>query len=130
MTLYLTEEEVAGLLTIEEAIEAVEQCFLRLARGVIDNRPRTRLPLEDGQLAVMAVNWVIAMAVPPRPLPRMDFSAGIPASSRTLVAVPAMLVVFGILALAIRTGRRESERELAEATGPRTTDARFRQGRF
>jgi ornithine cyclodeaminase/alanine dehydrogenase len=54
VTLYLTEEEVAGLLTIEEAIEAVEQCFLRLARGVIDNRPRTRLPLDDGQLAVMA----------------------------------------------------------------------------
>jgi cellobiose phosphorylase len=47
--------------------------------------------LATSQLAVMAVNWVIAMAVPPRPLPRMDFSAGIPASSRTLVAVPAML---------------------------------------
>ena len=54
MTLYITEDEVAGLLTIEDAIVAVEECFQRLARGAIDNRPRTRLPLEDGQLAVMA----------------------------------------------------------------------------
>jgi len=54
VTLYLTEDEVAGLLTIEDAIVAVEECFQRLARGAIDNRPRTRLPLEDGQLAVMA----------------------------------------------------------------------------
>ncbi len=54
MTLFLSEEEVAGLLTIEDAIGAVEECFRRLARGAVDNRPRTRLPLEEGQFAVMA----------------------------------------------------------------------------
>jgi alanine dehydrogenase len=54
MTRYLTEEEVSGLLLIEDAIDAVEACFLRLARGAIDNRPRTRLQLEDGQFALMA----------------------------------------------------------------------------
>jgi alanine dehydrogenase len=54
--LYLTEEDVAGLVTIEDALEAVEACFHRLARGAIDNRPRTRLPLAEGQFAVMAAS--------------------------------------------------------------------------
>ena len=54
MTLYLSEEDVAGLLPIEDALAAVEECFLRLARGAIDNTPRARMPLEDGQFALMA----------------------------------------------------------------------------
>ena len=37
------------------------------------------------------VNWATTTCVAPRPLPRMDFSEGIPAESVTLVAVPAML---------------------------------------
>ncbi|HEY4348416.1 MAG TPA: ornithine cyclodeaminase family protein [Gaiellaceae bacterium] len=53
-TLYLREAEVASLLTTEDALEAVEQSFHRLARGGVDNRSRTRLPLEDGAFAVMA----------------------------------------------------------------------------
>jgi ornithine cyclodeaminase/alanine dehydrogenase-like protein (mu-crystallin family) len=32
----------------------VEGCFLRLAAGVVENRPRERLPLEEGSFAVMA----------------------------------------------------------------------------
>jgi alanine dehydrogenase len=52
--LYLTEAEVREIFPIEDAIEAVEECFQRLARGAVDNRPRTRLPLEEGQFAVMA----------------------------------------------------------------------------
>ena len=52
--LYLREKDVEGLLTPEDALEAVEESLRRLARGVVDNRPRTRLPLEDGQFAVMA----------------------------------------------------------------------------
>ncbi len=43
-----------GLLTPADALEAVEASLQRLARDVVDNRPRTRLPLEDGQYAVMA----------------------------------------------------------------------------
>jgi alanine dehydrogenase len=63
VALCLTEEDVAGLLTIEDALEAVEACFLRLARGAVDNRPRARLPLEEGQLAVMpAVDHELGLA--------------------------------------------------------------------
>jgi len=43
------------------------------------------------QLAVALVNRIAAAAAAPQPLPRMDFSAGIPGESRTLVVVPAML---------------------------------------
>ena len=53
MPLYLTEAEVAELLTTPDAIDAVEASFGRLARGAVDNRPRERLPLEGGQFAVM-----------------------------------------------------------------------------
>jgi ornithine cyclodeaminase/alanine dehydrogenase-like protein (mu-crystallin family) len=53
MPLYLTEDEVAGLLTPADARAAVEESLLRLARGVVDNPPRTLLALEDGQFAVM-----------------------------------------------------------------------------
>jgi ornithine cyclodeaminase/alanine dehydrogenase-like protein (mu-crystallin family) len=52
--LYLTEEDVSVLLTPQDAIDAVEGSFHRLAEGVVHNRPRYRLPLEHGQLAVMA----------------------------------------------------------------------------
>ena len=53
------------------------------------------------QLAVALVNWVLTLFVTPRPLPRMDFSPGIPAQARTLVVVPAMLTgASGIDALA------------------------------
>ena len=54
MPTYLTEAEIASLVTVEDALVAVEECFHRLARGAIDNRPRTRLPLDEGQFAVMA----------------------------------------------------------------------------
>jgi len=52
--LFLTEQDVAELLTPADALEAVEESFRRLARGSVENRPRERLPLEDGQYAVMA----------------------------------------------------------------------------
>jgi ornithine cyclodeaminase/alanine dehydrogenase-like protein (mu-crystallin family) len=63
MALFLTEAEVAALLGVEKALQAVEECFRRLARGAIDNRPRMRLPLEGGQFAVMAaVDRELALA--------------------------------------------------------------------
>ncbi|MCE5211261.1 MAG: cyclic beta 1-2 glucan synthetase [Deltaproteobacteria bacterium] len=43
------------------------------------------------QLAITLVNWLSTLLVVPRPLPRMDFSRGIPPECRTLVAVPTML---------------------------------------
>lgn len=53
MPLYVTESEVAELLTPADAIAAVEGSFRRLARGEVDNRSRERLPLPEGQFAVM-----------------------------------------------------------------------------
>ena len=49
------------------------------------------LPLAASQLAVGMVNWLATLLVTPRPLPRMDFSQGIPKQSRTLVVIPTML---------------------------------------
>lgn len=44
-----------------------------------------------GHLAVALVNWLATLLATPRPLPRMDFSKGIPPELRTLVVVPTML---------------------------------------
>jgi alanine dehydrogenase len=54
MPLYLTEEDVEAVFTIGDALEAVEGSFHRQAAGEIENRPRDRLRLEEGRLAVMA----------------------------------------------------------------------------
>jgi ornithine cyclodeaminase/alanine dehydrogenase-like protein (mu-crystallin family) len=52
--LYLTEAEVGELLTPAEAVEAIDACFRRMAAGAVENRPRYRLRLEGGALAVMS----------------------------------------------------------------------------
>jgi alanine dehydrogenase len=54
MALYLTEADVESLLAMEDALEAVEASFRRLAAGAVENRPRYRMRLEEGVLAVMA----------------------------------------------------------------------------
>ena len=43
------------------------------------------------QLAVALMNWLTALLVRPRMLPRLDYSAGIGADKRTMVVVPAIL---------------------------------------
>src|SRR5262249_24036480 len=43
------------------------------------------------QLAVALVNWLATLLVTSRPLPKMDFSAGIPAESKTVVVVRSMI---------------------------------------
>jgi cellobiose phosphorylase len=47
--------------------------------------------LSASQLAVAVVNWLATLLVIPQPLPRMDFSRGIPPEARTLTIVPTML---------------------------------------
>jgi cyclic beta-1,2-glucan synthetase len=47
--------------------------------------------IATSQLALSMVNWFATLIAIPRPLPRMDFSDGIPRESRTLVVVPTML---------------------------------------
>src|SRR5512145_737885 len=43
-------------------------------------------------LSIALVNWLTAFFVNPNPLPRLDYSKGIPPESRSLVVVPSMLV--------------------------------------
>ena len=43
------------------------------------------------QLAVALVNWLTTLFTPPQPLPRLDFSKGIPPAFRTLAVVPTIL---------------------------------------
>jgi alanine dehydrogenase len=52
--LFLREADVDELLGPAEAVEVVEACFGRIARGAVENRPRFRLGLEGGRLNVMA----------------------------------------------------------------------------
>ncbi len=47
--------------------------------------------LSASQLAVALVNWFSTLLTSPHPLPRMDFSRGIPPESRTLVVIPSMI---------------------------------------
>ena len=54
MPLYLTEADVESLLTIEDALDAVEGSFRRLASGVVENRPRFRMRAPGGVFALMA----------------------------------------------------------------------------
>jgi cyclic beta-1,2-glucan synthetase len=50
------------------------------------------LLLPASQAAVDFVNNLVTSILPPRPLPKMDFSEGIPDSCITVVAVPALLL--------------------------------------
>jgi alanine dehydrogenase len=54
--LYLTEAEVAELLSPADALEAVEGSFRRLAAGEVENIPRQKTRFEGGFLAVM---WAV-----------------------------------------------------------------------
>jgi alanine dehydrogenase len=63
LPLYLTEANIAKLLTPADALEAVEGSFRRLAAGEVENRPRQRLRLEDGAFALMsAVDHELGLA--------------------------------------------------------------------
>jgi alanine dehydrogenase len=54
VALYLSEADVEALVGPADALAAVEHSFERLARGAVENRPRYRLGLQGGVLAVMA----------------------------------------------------------------------------
>ncbi len=69
-----------------------------LAQAHAEGIPDLALPplgilllLAASQLSVALVNWFATLLVAPQPLPRMDFSNGVPATSRTLVVVPTFL---------------------------------------
>ena len=54
--LYLTEADVASLVSPADAVEAVEACFRRMAAGEVEIAPRRRLRLPEGALADMAAS--------------------------------------------------------------------------
>ena len=56
MPLYLRESDVEALLGPADAVEAVEACFARMARGAVESQPRFRLPLDEGRLHVLAAS--------------------------------------------------------------------------
>ena len=56
MPLFLREADVEELLTPAEAVEVVDACFARIARGAVELEPRRRIGLEDGRLHVMAAS--------------------------------------------------------------------------
>jgi ornithine cyclodeaminase/alanine dehydrogenase-like protein (mu-crystallin family) len=54
MVLLLTEDDVRSLLTMEMALEAVEEAFRGLADGTASNLPRRRIVMKNGTLHLMA----------------------------------------------------------------------------
>lgn len=54
MALYLTEDDVGRLLTMEACIESVEDAFRQWAEGRASNRPRSRASVGGGMLHVLA----------------------------------------------------------------------------
>lgn len=53
MALYITEAEVERLVTMAEAMSAVEACFRHQGRGTATNEPRRRVRTPEGMLHVM-----------------------------------------------------------------------------
>ena len=69
-----------------------------LAKAQVDGVPGGLLPflgvlalLGTSHLAVALANWLATLLATPWPLPRLDFSAGIPPEARTLVVTPTLL---------------------------------------
>jgi alanine dehydrogenase len=56
MPLYLTESDVADLVSPADAVDVLDACFRRMAQGRVANASRRRLRLADGALADMAAS--------------------------------------------------------------------------
>jgi ornithine cyclodeaminase/alanine dehydrogenase-like protein (mu-crystallin family) len=54
MTLFLDEKAVAGLIGMDDALDAVEEVFHEAGLGNVTNVPRARVPLTDGTLRITA----------------------------------------------------------------------------
>lgn len=48
--------------------------------------------LAASQFAIAIINWIATLRIGPKPLPKMDFSTGIPKEECTLVVIPTMIV--------------------------------------
>jgi len=56
VTLFLSEGDVAQILSPEDAVDSVEGSFRRMAAGAVELAPRRRLALAEGRLADMAAS--------------------------------------------------------------------------
>ncbi len=57
MALYLTEDQVNNLLTMEIALESLDKVFRARSEGEVGNIPRARLPIGRGSYNLMAASW-------------------------------------------------------------------------
>ncbi|HCV28024.1 MAG TPA: ornithine cyclodeaminase family protein [Dehalococcoidia bacterium] len=57
MTLYLTEAQVGEILTMDLALDMVEEVFDARGRGEVINHPRTRIALGRGSYNLMSAGW-------------------------------------------------------------------------
>ncbi len=80
-----------ALLTAALSASLLEQAYATGSPGWLLALLGILVPLSTSQLAVALVNWLATLLATPQPLPRMDFSQGIPPESRTLVVVPTLL---------------------------------------
>lgn len=80
-----------GLLTLLTAVGIWRQAHALGAHGPGLGLLTLAFAVGFSQLAVALVNWLALRLVRPRLLPRLDFTAGIAADCRTMVAVPTML---------------------------------------
>ena len=54
MAIFLTENDVKEILTMEMALDTVEESFRLMAEGTATNSPRSRIRLPNGVLNFMA----------------------------------------------------------------------------
>ncbi len=87
--------------------------------------------LPAAESAVAIANQLVAMFVKPRALPKMDYSEGIPARSKTLVVVPTLLMSRVQMERAVRDleirflGNRDSNLHFALLTDPPDAPTQF-----
>ena len=87
--------------------------------------------LPAAESAVAIVNQLVALFVEPMALPKMDFSAGIPAACKTLVVVPTLLTSRAQMKRAVRDlevrflGNRDANLHFALLTDPPDAPAQF-----
>ncbi|NUT55954.1 MAG: ornithine cyclodeaminase family protein [Thermoleophilia bacterium] len=105
MPLYLTEADVAGLITAAEAVPVLEECFRRMAAGATENVPRRRLSLDEGSFAVMSA---------------VDRELGF-AGVKAYTAVPGQ-ATFAVLLFELESGELAAVLE-ADTAGQRRTGA-------
>ena len=118
--LYLSETDVASLLTPADALPVLEDCFRRLASGACDNRPRARLPLEDGYFAVMAATDCRARVRGPQELHAVAWEAAFVVCLFELATGTLAAVIEADLLGRIRTGAASgvAARHLAREGAP------------